>query len=373
MTAGTLAPWACTPEAGRGRLYDEPAHGYRNPFQRDRDRIVHSAAFRRLEFKTQVFAYFESDYVRNRLTHTLEVSQIARSVCRTLGLHEDLAEAIALSHDLGHPPFGHAGERALSACCASAGGYNHNLQGLRIVDWLEERYGDFPGLNLSYEVREAFGKHGSGREAMPEEFAATGPQPSLEAQLVDLCDELAYTTHDIDDGIAHQHLRIRDLAGQELWEEPWQEVRRRWPGASLAVQRHETVRRMVNRLVTDLIETTRARIADSGVRTVDDVRAQAEPLAAFSPAVGQRLREMKAFLYDHLYTNHQVIQKNHKAGRIVRDLYSGFAEEPRQLPPKFQARIERWGVARVVADYVGGMTDKFALETHGRLFGAGAM
>lgn len=371
--ADSPAACACAPTHSRGRRHPEAEHGYRSPFQRDRDRIVHSAAFRRLEFKTQVFAYFESDYVRNRLTHTLEVSQLARSACRVLGLNEDLAEAIALSHDLGHPPFGHAGERALDECATGAGGYNHNIQGLRIVDHLEERYGDFPGLNLSWEVREAFAKHGSGRRAMPDEFRETGPQPALEAQLVDLCDELAYTTHDVDDGINHQHLRMRDLAGMRLWEEPFLEVKARYPDAPLGVWRHETVRRMVNRLVTDLMATTRARMADAGVRDVDEVRRRAEPLAAFSGAVGDELRALKSFLYDHLYKHPLVVQKNHKARRVVRDLYECFLEEPRQLPPKFQRRCEQWGTERVVADYVGGMTDKFALETHGRLFGAGRM
>lgn len=370
MVMPMLAPYACRAEESRGRKYNEPAHVYRNAFQRDRDRVIHSAAFRRLEFKTQVFGYGESDYVRNRLTHTIEVSQISRSLARSLNLNEDLAEAIALSHDLGHPPFGHAGERALDECAKAVGGFNHNIQGMRIVDQLEERYADFQGLNLSYEVREAFAKHGSGRLAMPPEFQDTGPQPVLEAQIVDLVDELTYTSHDIDDGIAHQRLRFRDLAGIELWEAPFREVKAKHPDAPLKILRHETVRRVINRLATDLFETSRARLADSGVKNVDEVRQQDQALLAYSPAMAQALAESKKFLTANLYRNHMVVQANQKAVRIVRALYQTFSEVPEQLPPRFQALAKRDGAARAAVDYIAGMTDKFAFETYARLFTA---
>lgn len=366
-----LAPYACKAEASRGRQYNETAHVYRNAFQRDRDRIIHSAAFRRLEFKTQVFGYGESDYVRNRLTHTLEVSQISRSLARSLNLNEDLTEAIALSHDLGHPPFGHAGERALNECAQAIGGFNHNIQGLRIVDQLEERYADFPGLNLSYEVREAFAKHGSGRLAMPLEFQNTGPQPVLEAQIVDLVDELTYTSHDIDDGITRQRLHFSDLAGIALWEKPFCEVKAKYPNAPLKILRHETVRRVINHLATDLLESSRARLADSGINSVDDARQYPEPLLAYSPAMAQALAESKTFLMAHLYRNHIVLQANQKAVRIVHALYQTFSDVPEQLPPRFQALAKRDGPARAAVDYIAGMTDKYAFETYARLFGAG--
>lgn len=368
MGAVDLAPYACTAEASLGRRFPEAEHVYRNNFQRDRDRIVHAAAFRRLEFKTQVFGYHESDYVRNRLTHTLEVSQISRSLARSLNLNEDLAEAIALSHDLGHPPFGHAGERALDECAKEHGGFNHNIQGLRIVDELEERYAEFNGLNLSYEVREAFGKHGSGRLATPTEFATTGPQPVLEAQIVDLVDELTYTSHDIDDGITQQRLHFRDLQGIALWEEPFREVKSKYPKASPKIFRHETVRRVINRLATDALQTSAARIGDSGIANLADVRSRNEPLIALSDAMAQELADTKAFLIANLYKNHQVVQMNQKAMRIVRALYGTLTEAPQQLPPRFLQLAERFGTPRAVVDYISGMTDKYALEMYGRLF-----
>lgn len=363
-----LHPCAATAERSRGRRYPEAEHVYRNPFQRDRDRIIHCAAFRRLEFKTQVFAYFESDYVRNRLTHTLEVSQIARGVCRVLGLNEDLAEAIALSHDLGHPPFGHAGEQALDEAAAGAGGFNHNIQGLRIVDRLERRYAEFAGLNLSFEVRESFAKHGSGRCCMPDEFAATGPQATLEAQIVDLVDELTYTSHDIDDGLAHGHLTFADLEPIELWAGPLAEVRSRYGRLEPGIERHETVRRVINRLVTDLIETTAARLQAAGYTDIDAVRRADEPVAAFSAPLAAQLEAMKSFLRANLYRDYRVVQMNEKARRVVRDLFNTFTTNPAQLPPHFAAQIESEGVTRVVVDYISGMTDKYALELHAKLF-----
>ncbi len=371
--SGSWPDYACPPDRSQGRVHPEPTHVYRNPYQRDRDRILHCAAFRRLESKTQVFAYHESDYVRTRLTHTLEVAQISRSIARALGLYEDLSEAIALSHDIGHPPFGHAGERALDKKAESAGGFNHNIQGLRIVDYLEQRYGDFPGLNLSFEVREAFAKHGSGRDAMPDEFAATGPQPTLEAQIVDLVDELTYTSHDIDDGITHRRLKFRDLEGLELWDRPYNEVRKRFPDAGKSIWRHETVRRIVNYLVTDLLETTRQRIDDTPGLDLDQVRDQRQPVASFSDDCQALLDPVKAFLIENLYRDYRVVQMNEKANRVVSTLYDIFVSEPSQLPPRFLERADKWGVERSVVDYIGGMTDKFALESYARLIGADSL
>lgn len=366
-----IASYGCDPGQSRGRRFPEPPHAYRNPFQRDRDRIIHAAAFRRLEFKTQVFGYHESDYVRNRLTHTLEVSQIARSLARSLGLNEDLAEAIALSHDIGHPPFGHAGEHALDEVAQHIGGFNHNIQGLRIVDELEQRYGDFPGLNLTFEVREAFAKHGSGRNAMPDEFMGSGTQASLEAQIVDMVDELAYTSHDIDDGLAHGRLQVSDLDELDLWARPFHEVRNRYPDATLEVWRHETIRRVINRLATDLFENSRQRIRDSGVDSVDAVRNHTEPLIAYGESAMRALVEMKRFLLEHLYRDYRVVQMNQKARRIVTELYTTFRDVPQQMPPGVRNRCDQDGIERTVVDYIAAMTDKAALELWARLFANG--
>jgi dGTPase len=365
----SLAPYATAPELTRGRTYPEEEHPYRNPYQRDRDRIIHSAAFRRLEFKTQVFGFEESDYVRTRLTHTIEVAQLARTVARALHINEDLTEAIALSHDLGHPPFGHAGERSLDECMRRFGGFDHNLHGLRIVDRIEERYGAFPGLNLTYEVREAFAKHGSARSFHLEEFYQTGPQPTLEAQVVDRVDELAYISHDLDDGLKHGRLTLEELRGIALWDEVLRQVYTLYPRRSPSLLRHEAIRRVINLLVTDLIEATLSEIKQQGVSSLEEVRQLSFPLVRLSPHMDEQARELKEFLYSHLYTNYLVLRRQRRAQHIIRELFQAFSEDPRQLPPRFYQRIEAEGLERVVCDYIAGMTDRYALEVHAQLFG----
>jgi dGTPase len=366
-----LASYAATPELSRGRRHPEEEHPYRNPYQRDRDRVIHSAAFRRLEFKTQVFGFEESDYVRTRLTHTIEVAQLARTVARALHLNEDLTEAIALSHDLGHPPFGHAGERALDECMKEEGGFDHNLHGLRIVDRIEERYGAFPGLNLTFEVREAFAKHGSGKDHPLEEFSQTGPQPTMEAQVVDLVDELAYISHDLDDGLKHNRLTFEELRGIALWDEVISQVHALYPRRSASLLRHEAIRRVINLLVTDLIEATLSEVKQQGVSSLEEVRHFSLPLVRLSPPLSDQAKELKEFLYSHLYTNYLVLRRQRRAQHIVRELFQAFWEEPRQLPPRFYQRIPTHGLKRVICDYIAGMTDRYALEVHAQIFGNG--
>lgn len=370
-SSSELAPYAVTPQHSRGRRFPEDEHPYRTPFQRDRDRIIHSAAFRRLEFKTQVFGFEESDYVRTRLTHTIEVAQLARTVARTLHLNEDLTEAIALSHDIGHPPFGHAGEQALDECLSDEGGFDHNLHGLRIVDEIEERYAAFLGLNLTFEVREAFAKHGSVRHLTPEEFSCTGPQPTLEAQVVDVVDELAYISHDLDDGLKHNRLSFEELNGIALWDEVFRSVKSYHSPKNPSILRHEAIRRVINLLVSDLIQTTVSELHQQGIRSFDEVRQFPFPLVRLSPPVEGQARELKDFLYSHLYSNYLVLRRQRRAHHIVCELFKAFCEEPRQLPPRFYNRLETTGLKRLVADYIAGMTDRYALEVHAQLFGTG--
>ncbi|MEW6611686.1 MAG: deoxyguanosinetriphosphate triphosphohydrolase [Pseudomonadota bacterium] len=374
-----LAPYAADPAKTRGRRHSEAPPLGRSEFQRDRDRVIHSKAFRRLEYKTQVFVNHEGDLYRTRLTHSIEVGQIARSIARQLGLNEDLTEAIALAHDLGHTPFGHAGQDALNACMQSYGGFEHNLQSLRVVDELEERYGAFPGLNLCFETREGILKHCSpARAAALGEVGrrfVDGGQPSLEAQITNLADEIAYNNHDIDDGLRSGLLTLEQLSEVPVFRRVFEQVRALYPDAGERVLAYETIRRLISQFVTDLVETTRARIEAAGVAGIEDVRAQREPLATYSPALQAQNRELKQFLRRGLYRHPQVHRQSEKAKRLVTRLFQALFEDPRLLPLKHQQRVAALeqeqgpaGRARVVADYIAGMTDRFAIAEFDRLF-----
>ncbi|AHE99359.1 deoxyguanosinetriphosphate triphosphohydrolase [Thioalkalivibrio paradoxus] len=373
-----LAAYAARSERSRGRLHPEPPPAFRSEFQRDRDRIVHSTAFRRLKYKTQVFVSHEGDLFRNRLTHSLEVAQIARSSARALGLNEDLTEAIALSHDLGHTPFGHAGQHALNQCMRDRGGFEHNLQSLRIVDLLEQRYAGFDGLNLTFETREGILKHCSQENArrlgpVSERFLSGG-QPSLEAQLTNVADEVAYNNHDIDDGLRAGLLTMDQLRAVELFRERHDQVRALYPDLDDRRVQHETVRRMIDALVSDLIVTSQAAIRDAGMNDPEAVRRMPEPLIRFSPEMAQQNRELKRFLRQNLYHHHRVHRMTVKARRIVHDLFSAFMEDRQLLPEHFQAHAKRLsasdehGLARGIADYIAGMTDRHAIREHHRIF-----
>jgi dGTPase len=371
-----LAPYAAFSSASPGRRFPESMPSSRTEFQRDRDRIIHSTAFRRLEYKTQVFVNHEGDLFRTRLTHSIEVAQIARSIARNLRLNEDLVEAISLAHDLGHTPFGHAGQDALNACMKDYGGFEHNLQSLRVVDELEERYGAFDGLNLTFETREGILKHCSLKNA--KKLGDVGrrfidkKQPTLEAQLANLADEIAYNNHDIDDGLRSGLLTTTQLDDIDFYARHRKEVEASFPGISGRRAIHETIRRMINALVIDLIDTSRSRIQDAKVKTVDDVRNSAA-LIAFSDDMNTEAALLKRFLRDNLYLHYQVNRMTSKARRIVRELFEAFMEEPRLLPPDYQVtqgneqeRLQ-WQ-ARKVADYIAGMTDRYAMREHRRLF-----
>ncbi|MHB8116220.1 MAG: deoxyguanosinetriphosphate triphosphohydrolase [Acidithiobacillus ferrivorans] len=375
--SGRLAPYAADPAQSRGRKHAEEPPAGRSAFQRDRDRVIHSGAFRRLEYKTQVFVNHEGDLYRTRLTHSLEVGQVGRAIARQLALNEDLVEAIALAHDLGHTPFGHAGQDALQECMADLGGFEHNIQSLRIVDHLEKRYGDFPGLNLSFETREGILKHCARSKAadlgdVGERFLQ-GTQPGLEAQISNLADEIAYNNHDIDDGLRAGLLSLEELCASTLYGVIFAEVHQRYPETSQTVLRHETGRRLINLLIHDLVDETRRHIAAEGITTIAEVRAAPRPLAAHSPAIAHEVVTLKRFLFQRMYRHPRVHRQAEKAKRLVRKLFHALQEDPRLLPLKYQARINECDgaakrQARVVADYVAGMTDRFAIAEYDRIF-----
>jgi dGTPase len=387
-----LAPYAAHSSQSRGRRYPEPPPGTRTEFQRDRDRIVHSAAFRRLEYKTQVFVNHEGDLFRTRLTHSLEVAQIARSVARGLWLNEDLVEAIALAHDLGHTPFGHAGQDALNACMAGHGGFEHNLQSLAVVDELEEHYGAFNGLNLSFETREGILKHCSRENAqrlgeIGERFLL-GRQPSLEAQIANLADEIAYNNHDIDDGVRSGLLSLEQLSSVTLWRTHHEAAVRAHPRLEGRRIVNETIRRIINTLIVDLIQTTLQNLRERAPTSLEAVRA-APPLVGHSAQLAIEARELKSFLFKNLYRHYRVMRMAYKAGSIVTALFDAFVGDPRLLPPGFQAgscaaaAVDGTGSAqgetgsgicgpatqpRLVAHYIAGMTDRYAMKEYRRLF-----
>lgn len=365
-----LAPFAMRSTESRGRDHAEPEHPFRTPFQRDRDRIIHSTAFRRLEYKTQVFLNHEGDYYRTRLTHTMETAQITRTVARELRLNEDLAEAVALAHDLGHTPFGHAGERTLDELMAGHGGFEHNAQSLRIVELLERRYPDFPGLNLTWEVREGIAKHSPPYEKPLAERFSPGHAPTLEAQIVDCADEIAYCSHDLDDGIKSGLLHLDELRTVTLWRELEHEIAASCARQPPRIQRYQMVRHLIDLMVTNLIESTRRHLAEEGVSNVSDVRAAPGPLVRFSSELAAKHNELKEFLNKKLYRHYRVVRMTAKACRVMRELFQAYMAEPEQLPDHIQARFRRGGepLARVVADYVAGMTDRFVFEEHRKLF-----
>ncbi|HEX5055387.1 MAG TPA: deoxyguanosinetriphosphate triphosphohydrolase [Gammaproteobacteria bacterium] len=377
------APYAADDRRSQGRRHPETIQGYRNEYQRDRDRIIHSAAFRRLEYKTQVFVNHEGDLFRTRLTHSLEVAQIARSVARTLQLHEDLVEAISLAHDLGHTPFGHAGQEALHERMRDYGGFEHNLQSLRVVDLLEERYAEFDGLNLMFETREGILKHCS--QAVARTLGDVGErflkkrQPSLEAQLANLCDEIAYNNHDVDDGLRSGLITLQQLLEIRIFGEEHAVVSRLYPRLHQRRLIHEIVRRMINRQINDLIDSSRQSIRDSGVRSIEEVRAQSIPLLRFGEGMQELHLELKQFLRAQLYRHHQVYRMTAKARRVIHEIFDAYMQDPLLLPADYTHRIQDRSApglpeepearkARVIADYIAGMTDRYALTEHDRLF-----
>jgi dGTPase len=361
-----LAPYAVKSALSRGRVVQEPEHAYRTAFQRDRDRVIHSRAFRRLEYKTQVFVYHEGDHYRNRLTHTLEGAQVARTLARALRLNEDLAEAIVLAHDLGHTPFGHAGERVLDALLEGDGGFDHNRQSLRIVDLLEERHPAYRGLNLTSETREGILKHGASWEH-PVPLPPETPSHSLEAQLADLADEIAYTNHDLDDGLRAGLLRLESLEGVELWREARAAVKGRLGEEAEGVLRAQTIVALLDRLATDLVQTTALRLEATSVTSVAAVRALPEPCAGFSQTMGTAFYALKRHLFDHFYMHPRVCRRSGRAERVLGDLFRAFRKDSRRLPETVRARFEGDGEPRAIADYIAGMTDRFALAEHARL------
>jgi dGTPase len=375
----TLAPYAANPACTMGRQYAEPAPAYRSEYQRDRDRVIHSAAFRRLEYKTQVFVNHEGDLFRTRLTHSIEVAQVARSIARALWLNEDLTEGIALAHDLGHTPFGHAGQDALNACMKNYGGFEHNLQSLRVIDELEERYAEFPGLNLTFETREGILKHCSLKNAEP--LGEIGRrfieklQPSLEAQLTNLADEIAYNSHDVDDGLRSGLIDVDALAEVTLFREQYETVRSRYPGLAPRRTIHEVVRRLIGCQVIDLVETSQARLKQFNPDSIDAVRHQGEPLISFSDGMREKNLELKRFLRTHLYRHYRVHRMSAKAARTITALFEAYIEDPRLMPIESQQHVNqleavsgRDGRARAVADYIAGMTDRYAIAEYERTF-----
>jgi dGTPase len=381
----TPAPYASKPEESRGRLYPEREHRVRSPFQRDRDRIIHSTAFRRLTHKTQVFVYHEGDHYRTRLTHSLEVAQVARTIARALGLDEDLAETVALAHDLGHTPFGHAGEDALNAEMADFGGFSHNDQTLRILTWLERRYAEFDGLNLSWEALEGTVKHngplrgpGIDRPVPPTIAEYDRRQPldldnyaGPEAQVAALADDIAYNNHDIDDGLRAGLFTVADLAEIPLVGPIFRSVAARYSAIEEPRLIHEAIRRVIDQMVGDLIGETRTRLADSGVRSAADIRALNEAVVAFSPQMRANDRALKEFLFERMYRHYRVNRMSSKARRVIHDLFGLYLAEPECLPGEWRrlaAGPDHAQTARVAADYLAGMTDRYALGEHHRLF-----
>jgi dGTPase len=363
-----LAPYAVKSAHSGGRAYAEDEPPFRSAFQRDRDRIVHSTAFRRLEYKTQVFVNHEGDHFRTRLTHTLEVAQIARTIARSLQLNEDLTEAIALAHDLGHPPFGHAGERAMNELMQPYGGFEHNQQSLRIVEVLEERYPEFPGLNLTWETRDGLKKHQPRSLPATADHPAAVVAPSLEAQITDFADEIAYNNHDIDDGLTSQMIELESIRDVPLWEEHFRAIQGRFHQAPRKIQWRQTVRLIINSLVVDLCAETFRQLAGLRLTTPEDVRYVPQPLVRFSQAMEHKNKELKLFLLEHLYRHYRVIRMAEKARRVLHDLFKAYVETPRQMPPSFAMRLATEGTPRVICDYIAGMTDRFALEEHRKLF-----
>ena len=385
MSSHSLASYTSSPENSRGRFFTEPESATRGCFQRDRDRIIHATAFRRLIHKTQVFVYHEGDHYRTRLTHSLEVSQIARSIARVLGVNEDLSEALALAHDLGHPPFGHAGEDELAKCMAPYDGFDHNAQALRVVTRLEHRYAAFDGLNLTWETLEGLVKHngpllGDGpRDALPAALRAfehldqleLTSHPAAEAQVAALADDIAYNNHDIDDGLRAGLFSVEDIVEVPLVGEVFRNVMEAYPGIELSRLIHESIRRLISSMVDDALMESRTRIARYNLCSPDDVRNCGEPLIAFSEGMKKNDRALKKFLKERMYHHYKINRMMSQARRIIADLFDLFLNEPGTLPTEWRAQCDdplTPQTARVVCDFIAGMTDRFALEEHKRLF-----
>jgi len=380
-----FAPFACIPEQSRGRLHDEPESATRSCFQRDRDRIIHAAAFRRLQYKTQVFVNHEGDFFRTRLTHSLEVSQIARSIAQNMGLNQYLAETLALAHDMGHTPFGHAGEFELEELMAPFGGFDHNAQSLRVVTNLEHRYADFDGLNLTWETLEGVVKHNGPltgfKDAEPLPWAIVeyaklqdlelSTFASAEAQIASVADDVAYNNHDIDDGLRAGLFTIDDIRQVDFVGRTFADVEKRYPDLDFSRTVHEVVRRTIGSMVEDILTESRSRLADAKPQTVDDVRGFGAPLVGFSDEMAKNDRELKEFLFPNMYRHYKLNRMTSKARRVVKDLFELFLREPGTLPTEWQVGAGGAGdeiTARVVADYIAGMTDRYALDEHRRLF-----
>jgi dGTPase len=367
-----LSSLAMKSKYSRGRIHSEREHPYRSIYQRDRDRIIHSAAFRRLEYKTQVFVYHEGDYYRTRLTHTLEVSQIARTISKTLRLNEDLTEAISLAHDLGHTPFGHAVESVLDELMKDEGGFNHNFQGLRVVDFLEERYPNFRGLNLSWQVREGIIKHNPSN-LKEISFSSIGfdsqEQPTLEAQIVDIADEIAYDNHDLDDGIKSGMIELSDLQKVKLWKETYKKIKKEYKNLDNKIRRYLMIKSLINIQVTDLIENTLKKIKKLKISDFREVKKCKERLIAFSKEMEELRKELRDFLFKNLYCHWRVLRMSDKAKRFVRALFYVYLNNPNLLPPNFKKNIKKGeSIKRVICDYISGMTDRYALEEYRKFF-----
>jgi dGTPase len=363
----SLAPYAMRSKDSKGRAYLDNEPDYRTSFQRDRDRILHTTAFRRLEYKTQVFINYEGDYYRTRLTHTLEVAQVGRTIARALGANEDLVEALCLVHDIGHPPFGHSGETALARLMRDFGGFDHNKQTLRLVTELESRYPEFPGLNLTWEVREGIVKHESEYDIADASAFDPELRGNLETQICNVADELAYTAHDLDDGLRSGMLTPKMLGGLALWETVAASVD--WQGPDLDdLSRHRIIRRLIGRAVTDLVGATDERIKDSGAKSPLDIQKLKQNVIGFSDELRRYNRELKDFLYARMYRHHRVVRMQVKAERILSDLFHAYRAEPAILPGHVQPIIQVRGLERTICDYIAGMTDRYATEEHEKLF-----
>ena len=374
-----LVAYASNDIRSAGRRFEESHPTYRNQYQRDRDRIIHSAAFRRLEYKTQVFVNHEGDLFRTRLTHSLEVAQIARSIARELQLHEDLTEAIALAHDLGHTPFGHAGQTALNNCMKDSGGFEHNIQSLRVIDKLEQKYADFDGLNLMFETREGVLKHCSQTNA--KKLGDVGlrflekKQPSLEAQLTDFSDEIAYNNHDIDDGLRYGLISISDLLNIDLFRAQYDVVNKKYPGLDDKKLIHEVIRRMINVMVVDLIDTSRQNISNLQLNSIEDVRRQKQRIMAFSDEMNDKKLELKQFLRKNLYQHYRVHRMTKKAADVIDALFNAFMDDLKILPTEALTHCNTLkdkhgdaGITRGISDYIAGMTDRYAIVEYERIF-----
>lgn len=365
-----LAPYAAHSADSLGRRHPEAEHGMRTAFQRDRDRIIHTQAFRRLEYKTQVFVNHEGDHYRTRLTHTIEVSQIARSIARALALNEELAEAVALAHDLGHPPFGHAGERVLDGLMGERGGFEHNLQALRIVEVLERRYPAFPGLNLTWETREGIIKYLDRYEGPMPPGLTNAIAPSLEAQVVDMADEIAYNNHDLDDGLSSRLFSLEDLQDTRLWREHHESSKKSFPDVPWRERKHDVIRRIINSQVQDILTSASGRIRSRGLRRVSDVREAGHDVVVFSEEMNGKNAELKRFLMERMYRNERVLKLEESARKTLSGLFHLYIADPHKIPEHARKGEETDGRPRMVCDYVAGMTDRYALQQHERWLGA---